>query len=222
MATQEDISFHYDVANDFYAMFLYQWHRAYSCGVWKAATTLEEAQTAKLDRLCRYANISAGSHVLDVGCGWGGLLRHAISAFGASSAHGLTLSTDQFNYVQTIDSSHVSVELSSWADFTPVSRAYDSIVSIGAFEHFASMEDRRLRRHREVYRRFLNGVGEFPLRKLTLVCRQLSPLDHRLILAKSVIRDTFWSASSRDLRCRPSVIYRPRLWIYMRYRRASA
>lgn len=156
MATQADIAYHYDVANDFYAAFLDRDHRAYSCGVWKTAQTLEEAQVAKLDRLCRYAHVSAGDRVLDVGCGWGGLMHHAVSQFGAASAHGLTLSTDQYNYVRANASSAITVDLRSWADFPPMATGCDAVVSIGAFEHFASMEDRRLKRHRELYRHFFD------------------------------------------------------------------
>lgn len=165
MATQADIAYHYDVANDFYAAFLDHDHRAYSCGVWKSAQTLEEAQTAKLDRLCRYAHVSSEDRILDVGCGWGGLLQHAISKFGATSAHGLTLSTDQYDYVRSSGRSSISVELCSWSDFNPNASPYDSIVSIGSFEHFASMEDRRLQRHRVVYRRFFEW------------CQQVSTVD---------------------------------------------
>lgn len=159
MATQADISSHYDVSNDFYATFLDRQHRAYSCGVWRSAQTLEEAQTAKLNRLCRYADVAPGDRVLDVGCGWGGLMRHALSAFGASSAHGLTLSTDQHDFVNAIDVPEISVELKSWADFS-TQHPYDALISIGAFEHFASMEDRRLQRHREVYRQFFKWCCE--------------------------------------------------------------
>ena len=154
MATQADIAYHYDVANDFYAAFLDDDYRAYSCGVWKSAQTLEEAQVAKLDRICRYGNVSPGHRILDVGCGWGGLMRRAISQFGATSAHGLTLSTDQYDYVRRNVEQPVTVELRSWQDFEPLGELYDAIVSVGAFEHFASMEDRRLQRHRDVYRGF--------------------------------------------------------------------
>ncbi|HEX7047695.1 MAG TPA: cyclopropane-fatty-acyl-phospholipid synthase family protein [Gammaproteobacteria bacterium] len=156
MATQSDIEYHYDVANDFYKVFLDRDYRAYSCGVWKSAQTLEEAQAAKLDRLCHYARVSSGDHVLDVGCGWGGLMRHAISQFGSASAHGLTLSTDQYDYVRANAGPSVSVELCSWADFDSHSKPYDAIISVGAFEHFASREDRRLQRHRDVYRDFFS------------------------------------------------------------------
>jgi cyclopropane-fatty-acyl-phospholipid synthase len=154
MATQADIAHHYDVANDFYAAFLDRDHRAYSCGVWKTARTLEEAQLAKLDRLCRYADVSAGDSVLDVGCGWGGLMQHAVSQLGAACAHGLTLSRHQYDYVRANALSVIKVDLRSWADFHPISTAYDAVVSIGAFEHFASMEDRQFKRHRDVYRHF--------------------------------------------------------------------
>ncbi|GLQ51720.1 class I SAM-dependent methyltransferase [Dyella flava] len=154
MATQADIAYHYDVANDFYEAFLDKEHRAYSCGVWKAAKTLEEAQTAKLDRLCRYAHVVPGDRILDVGCGWGGLMHHAVARFGATSAHGLTLSRNQYDHVHANATPSISVELCSWADFKPASPPYDAIISVGAFEHFASMEDRRIQRQRDVYRRF--------------------------------------------------------------------
>ncbi len=76
MATAEDVQFHYDVHNDFYALFLDSSFRAYSCGVWEQAATLEEAQQDKIRRLCDFAKIESDKTVLDIGCGWGGLMRY--------------------------------------------------------------------------------------------------------------------------------------------------
>ncbi|AMP40508.1 SAM-dependent methyltransferase [Ralstonia solanacearum] len=153
MATQADIAFHYDVDNHFYGLFLDRVHRAYSCAVWDGADTLEEAQQQKLSRLARFAGMAAGHHVLDIGCGWGGMLDYAVGVRGAATATGLTLSENQYSYVLDKAPSDITISLMSWRDFTPATR-FDALVSIGAFEHFASLEDRDNSRHRQVYADF--------------------------------------------------------------------
>ncbi|MGA4277145.1 class I SAM-dependent methyltransferase [Ralstonia nicotianae] len=153
MATQADIAFHYDVDNHFYGLFLDQAHRAYSCAVWDGATTLEEAQQQKLSRLAHFAGMAAGHHVLDIGCGWGSMLDYAVGLRGAATATGLTLSEDQYSYVLDKASPEITISLISWRDFAPATR-FDALVSIGAFEHFASLEDRDNNRHRQVYADF--------------------------------------------------------------------
>jgi cyclopropane-fatty-acyl-phospholipid synthase len=99
MASKTDIEQHYDVDNDFFALFLDKKYRTYSCGGWKNDVDLEQAQENKLDRLCRYANVSQGHRVIDVGCGWGGLMSRIIEKYPNTHVHGLTLSTQQFEYV---------------------------------------------------------------------------------------------------------------------------
>jgi len=154
MATAQDIQYHYDVHNDFYALFLDTAFRAYSCGVWAQASTLEEAQQAKVQRLCDFAEIKVGHSVLDIGCGWGGVMRYAIEMRQAQRVHGLTLSKDQNDYIKHQDHPSISVDLQSWQEFKPPSDKYDAIVSIGAFEHFASRADRLSGQQREIYRQF--------------------------------------------------------------------
>jgi len=156
MATQQDIAYHYDVNNDFYALFLDSAHRVYSCAVWENASTLEQAQTHKLDRICRYADLQPGDHIMDVGCGWGGLMKHAISDFGAVSAFGLTLSDDQFEFVSANADNRVSIALQPWQQYKPEGKKYDAIVSVGAFEHFASLKDRAAKKQQEIYREFFD------------------------------------------------------------------
>jgi cyclopropane-fatty-acyl-phospholipid synthase len=167
LATSEDIQFHYDVDNAFYAIFLDRDFRAYSCGVWDDARTLEEAQRAKIDRICRFAAIEVNAHLLDIGCGWGGLMAHAISAHGARSAHGLTLSNDQMAYIASKASPQISATLQSWRDHHPL-HPYDAITSVGAFEHFVSRAERMAGRQVEIYRDFFAS------------CRRVSTASARL------------------------------------------
>jgi cyclopropane-fatty-acyl-phospholipid synthase len=154
MATQSDIEAHYDVDNDFFGLFLDEKYRAYTCAVWKNATNLVQAQTDKYDRISRYANIKPGHHVIDVGCGWGGYMNLLVDKYKAASVHGLTISTEQFNYVNSIKNANVSVDLCSWQNYRPIGKKFDSIVSVCAFEHFASVEDQMAFKQREIYRDF--------------------------------------------------------------------
>ncbi len=156
MATKADIEHHYDVDNDFFALFLDKKYRAYSCGVWKNAADLEQAQEHKLDRLCRYANVQPGHNVIDVGCGWGGLMKRVVEKYPDTHVHGLTLSTQQFEYVKSNPDPRLSVGLSAWQDYSLPERKFDAIISIGAFEHFASFEDHAASRQRDVYRSFFD------------------------------------------------------------------
>ncbi|HEY8085910.1 MAG TPA: cyclopropane-fatty-acyl-phospholipid synthase family protein [Methylophilaceae bacterium] len=156
MATQQDIQSHYDVDNDFFALFLDTVYRAYSCGVWKTATTLEQAQLHKLDRICRFAHVAGQQRVLDVGCGWGGLMRHIASNFPGTQVHGLTLSTEQYQYILSHFTPGISVDLRSWRDCKEPYSKFDSIVSVGAFEHFATIEDHSASQHRQVYADFFD------------------------------------------------------------------
>lgn len=156
MATQADIEHHYDVNNDFFALFLDKKYRAYSCAVWENAANLEQAQEAKLDRLCRFANVQPNQHVLDIGCGWGGLMSNILEKYSNTHVHGLTLSTEQFEYVKSQAKTNQSLDLQSWQDYQVPERKFDSIISIGAFEHFASFEDHAASRQREIYKTFFD------------------------------------------------------------------
>jgi cyclopropane-fatty-acyl-phospholipid synthase len=156
LATQADIEHHYDVDNDFFALFLDKKFRAYSCAVWDKSVDLEQAQEAKLDRLCQYANVQSNQYILDIGCGWGGLMNYIIEKYLNTRVHGLTLSTEQFEYVQSQANSRLSLDLQSWQNFKIPELKFDAIISIGAFEHFASFEDHAASRQREIYESFFD------------------------------------------------------------------
>ncbi|MDA9444356.1 cyclopropane-mycolic acid synthase [Bradyrhizobium sp. CCBAU 51745] len=168
MATQAEISYHYDVDNDFYAAFLDKDHMAYSCGVWDGALDLEHAQKQKLARIASFARVKASDRVMDVGCGWGGLIRYALDELGAASAVGLTLSNDQFAYISGRSREAIRVELRSWADYPTPTEKFDAVMSVGAFEHFASMEDRAENVHRDVYRKFFQWCSDISVDKASL------------------------------------------------------
>ena len=130
------IQFHYDVGNDFYKLFLGT-EMMYTCAYFTDwSNTLDQAQNDKLDMICRKLRLAPGDRMLDIGCGWGGLICHAAQHFGVKS-HGITLSQQQYEYtkskIQQLGlSDRVSVEICDYADHQGT---YDKISSIGMSEH---------------------------------------------------------------------------------------
>ena len=132
------VQFHYDVSDDFYALWLDE-RRVYSCAYWREPSmTLSCAQQAKLDHVCRKLMLREGERFLDIGAGWGGLLLWAAEQYGVR-AHGITLSKNQHAYVnRVIDErglrGRVTMELRDYREL-PEDRRFDKIASIGMFEH---------------------------------------------------------------------------------------
>lgn len=130
----EEVQAHYDLSNDFYAIFLDE-SMVYSCAYFERDDmTLFEAQQAKIDLALSKCDLAPGMLLLDVGCGWGGTALRAAEKYGVR-AIGLTLSEQQFELAQRRTAGHdgVEIRLQGWEEFDePV----DRIVSIGAFEHF--------------------------------------------------------------------------------------
>ncbi|MGW4532284.1 cyclopropane mycolic acid synthase family methyltransferase [Nocardia sp. NPDC004340] len=127
---------HYDLSDDFYALFLDP-SMTYSCAYFdRAGLTLEEAQLAKIDLALGKLGLEPGMTLLDVGCGWGSTMIRAVLTYGVRVI-GLTLSRNQFEYVRTqlreLGISEAEVRLQGWEEFDGNA---DRIVSIGAFEHF--------------------------------------------------------------------------------------
>jgi cyclopropane-fatty-acyl-phospholipid synthase len=137
-SSRRNIAHHYDVSNAFYRMWLDQ-RMVYSCAYFRdESTSLDDAQAAKLDHICRKLRLAPGERFLDIGCGWGALLFHAAERYGVI-AHGITLSQNQFDHVtQQIAarglSDRVRVELRDYFDL-PEDMPYDKIASVGMFEH---------------------------------------------------------------------------------------
>ncbi len=133
-----NIQHHYDVSNAFYALWL-DARMVYSCAYFaEGADTLDAAQAAKLDHICRKLMLAPGERFLDIGCGWGALILWAAERYGVN-ATGITLSRNQFEHVsRRIEelglSGRVKVELRDYQDL-PDDVAYDKIASVGMFEH---------------------------------------------------------------------------------------
>ena len=134
-ASASDIRHHYDLSNDFYALWLDP-SMTYSSALWGEGDTLELAQMRKLDYLADGIRARGARRVLDVGCGWGSMLRRLVETHGVEHAVGLTLSDAQAASTASWADDRYDVRVQNWADHEP-SAPYDAIVSIGAFEHFA-------------------------------------------------------------------------------------
>jgi cyclopropane-fatty-acyl-phospholipid synthase len=143
-ATARDIRFHYDRSNDFYKQFLDS-QMVYSCAYFERAdASLDQAQAAKLDHICRKLSLRPRDRFLDIGCGWGALVLNAARKFGAR-AQGCTLSHRQFEYAnQRIQAERLTEKVAvREMDYRDVAGEFDKISSVGMFEHVgrAQLED---------------------------------------------------------------------------------
>ena len=143
---------HYDIGNDLYTRMLDP-RMVYSCAYWRHASTLAEAQEAKLDLVCRKLGLEPGMRLLDIGCGWGGLAAYAAERYGCSVV-GITLSNDQLVLGREMWKHHdVDLRL---ADYRHVSGTFDRVTSIGMLEHVGPKNHRRFM---EVVHRSLTDDG---------------------------------------------------------------
>ncbi|MCB1483715.1 MAG: class I SAM-dependent methyltransferase [Hyphomicrobiaceae bacterium] len=130
------IQFHYDLSNDFYALFLDP-EMVYSCAYYTDwSNGVEQAQRDKLEMICRKLRLKPGDRMLDIGSGWGGLVCHAAQNYGVK-AHGCTLSEEQLAFAREKVKrlgleDRVTFEL---IDYSNVTGSYDKIASIGMYEH---------------------------------------------------------------------------------------
>jgi len=132
------IEFHYDLSDDFYALWLDP-RRVYSCAYYPTPdATLAQAQEAKLDHICRKLMLAPGERFLDIGAGWGGLLLWAAEHYGVDGT-GITLSRNQHAYVTNLIqakglSGRVRVLLQDYRTLE-IAQPWDKIASVGMFEH---------------------------------------------------------------------------------------
>jgi len=122
---------HYDVGNDLYRLMLGK-EMVYTCGYWKDSSSLDEAQEAKLDLVCKKIGLKKGMTVLDIGCGWGSFAKFAAERYGASVV-GVTISEEQVKLAkEKVKDLSVEIRLQ---DYRKVDEKFDRIISLGMFEH---------------------------------------------------------------------------------------
>ncbi|WBB58926.1 cyclopropane-fatty-acyl-phospholipid synthase [Streptomyces sp. WMMC500] len=146
------VSHHYDVGNDFYSLVLGP-SMVYSCAYWHDGGTLEDAQAAKLDLVCRKLGLKEGDRLLDVGCGWGSMVLHAAREYGVRAV-GITLSAEQAAYARKRVAEaglgdRIEIRVQDYRE--TADGPYDAISSIGMAEHVGSQ------RYGE-YARVLHGL----------------------------------------------------------------
>lgn len=122
---------HYDIGNDLYECMLDK-RMIYSCGFWRDAANLDEAQEAKLDMVCRKLELKPGMRVLDIGCGWGGMAQFAAQNYGVEVL-GITISREQVALArERCKDLPVDIQL---LDYRRLDQSFDRILSLGMFEH---------------------------------------------------------------------------------------
>lgn len=135
---RQAVTYHYDVSNDFFALWLDK-RMVYTCAYFASPDEdLDSAQERKLDYLCRKLRLHPGQRLLDIGCGWGGLVMHAAERYGVD-ALGITLSQPQAGLArERIDQAGLAnrcrIEVRDYRDLDEPGR-YDKLVSVGMFEH---------------------------------------------------------------------------------------
>jgi cyclopropane-fatty-acyl-phospholipid synthase len=197
------VRYHYDVGNEFYELWLDR-SLTYSCAMPESpGDTLEAAQQRKLryhldavraGRPPGHRPLDQGplDHgVLDIGCGWGSLLRQLSETCRVRRSVGLTLSTEQAAFVRSCGYPGVEVRTDNWMSYEPGLR-FDGIVSIGAFEHFASHDDSaaKVRVYREFFDRCRGWLTEGGVLSLqTIAYANMSSDDASQFMRREVFPD---------------------------------
>jgi cyclopropane-fatty-acyl-phospholipid synthase len=150
---------HYDLGNDFYQSMLGP-SMTYTCGYWKNADTLDQAQEAKLELICQKLRLKPGMRLLDIGCGWGGFMAYAAARHGVECV-GVTVSREQAAFARQ---RHPDPRLEfRLQDYRGIEGQFDAIASIGMFEHVGKKNYRTFMR---VVRSCLADDGVFLLQTI--------------------------------------------------------
>jgi len=156
---QKDVGAHYSLGNDLFQKMLDPL-MLYTCGYWRNAASLEQAQINKLELICRKLELKPGMRVLDIGCGWGGFGKYAAENHGVSVV-GVTVSKEQVALGQELcQGLPVEFRLS---DFRQLNEPFDRVVAIGMIEHIGY---KNYRTFMKVAHRCLNDDGLFLLQTI--------------------------------------------------------
>ncbi len=147
---------HYDKGNELFRNMLDR-RMVYSCAYWQDADNLDAAQVAKLDLICRKLRLQPGERILDIGCGWGSLVRYAAEQYGVAAV-GITVSKEQARLAREM-CADLPVEI-RLQDYRYVGETFDHIVSVGMFEHVGH---KNYRTYMNLVQRCLKDEGLFLL-----------------------------------------------------------
>ncbi len=159
MSTKADIAVTYDVSNDFFSLWLDR-RMIYSCALFEGTDDLEQAQINKLKWFHDKARVIPQKRVLDIGCGWGGLMEFLTGEMGVKDVTGITLSRAQYSAIKEKAVSGISVEFVSYLDYQP-QKKFDALISIGMFEHIATPEQVRGGENIRIYRDYFRRAWEW-------------------------------------------------------------
>ncbi len=158
LATIQDIEQHYDANNQVFLRILDPDYLAYSCGHWSPSGTARDLQFEKFKYIAEKIDLGRRGRVLEIGSGWGSFAKFCHDYFPHVQVVGLTLSAEQKAYVDSRGWLNFRCVVADWRTFE-TSEPFDAIVSIESLEHYASMADRRLNRHIDVYRAFFERMS---------------------------------------------------------------
>lgn len=147
---------HYDIGNELFALMLDK-RMCYSCGYWRHARDLNEAQEAKLELVCKKIGLEPGMRVLDIGCGWGSFAKYAAEKYRAEVV-GITISQKQLDLAKELCQGF-PIEL-RFQDYRDVNEKFDRVISIGQMEHVGY---KNYRTYMQVVDRCLKDQGLFLL-----------------------------------------------------------
>lgn len=173
---------HYDIGNDLYEAMLDK-RMLYTCAYWRDATTLDEAQEAKLELVCRKLGLRPGMRVLDLGCGWGGFAAFAAERYGVSVV-GYTVAAEQVKWAKE-KYAHLPIDIRH-DDYRKATGTYDAVVSIGLMEHVGP---KNYRGYMELVDRTLapGGVGFVHAICGNRVTALIEPWFHKYIFPNAVL-----------------------------------
>ena len=159
---------HYDVGNDLFKAMLDK-RLTYTCGYWKNASNLDEAQENKLDLVCKKIGLKQNQYVLDIGCGWGSFVRFAAENYGARAV-GITVSKEQAEFAkQNCKALPVEIRLQ---DYRELDEKFDHVISLGMFEHVGH---KNYKKYMNVVSRCLKEEGIFLLHTIGGVISRKTP-----------------------------------------------
>lgn len=159
---------HYDIGNDLFTLMLDK-RLAYTCGYWKNATNLNQAQEDKLDLVCRKIGLKKNQRILDIGCGWGSFIKFAAEKYGAKAV-GITVSKEQAEFAKN-NCAGLPIEI-RLQDYRELNDKFDHIVSLGMFEHVGH---KNYKKYMEVASRCLKEEGIFLLHTIGAITTRHTP-----------------------------------------------